>query len=537
MSSFLLIILATLLCGTFLVSRDLPLAHGSIMASGAGEEVSVKILAPLLMLAVLFLSCRFPGALMQSTAGIVSAIPESMLFPVGIATLATGIITSLISRFPSATLAFIGALTGVARACSSTPAWTVSASYLLSWILATLLCGALAAGIYHLGASLARKRNTHYIIMEANILRLATLASLVLAAAFAWNNAPLLCLLPSIVAGNAYITAGISAACAFFLYACMRRRVSSNTWSIVDSDLDTDSLSTLALVSSIAVVLALFSCGLAGKVGLAATPLPVGLLFVSALTGISLTRGRALIEGEEIGRCALAAVIAPVLGAFTGYCLCRIIDGDLANTIIMLVLSLIATAVIFYIRWQARHDLQKQIVRAREQQVFSTQKSLSALEVRAETTEKDLLGKLEHKRKELVDFAVGISDQKKFMEDIYVGLKEIRSMPDGAGKNNRTDELLTALRERMYFTREMNDFYARSEVLHKDFNMRLSERFPSLTEAERKLANLLRQGFSSKYIASLMNITPKSVEISRYRLRIKLGLDRSDNLIQFIKSI
>ena len=67
--------------------------------------------------------------------------------------------------------------------------------------------------------------------------------------------------------------------------------------------------------------------------------------------------------------------------------------------------------------------------------------------------------------------------------------------------------------------------------------MRLKEAFPNLTESERKLANLLRQGFSSKYIATLMNITPKSVEISRYRLRTKLGLRRSDNLVQFIKSI
>jgi DNA-binding NarL/FixJ family response regulator len=89
----------------------------------------------------------------------------------------------------------------------------------------------------------------------------------------------------------------------------------------------------------------------------------------------------------------------------------------------------------------------------------------------------------------------------------------------------------------MYFSREMNDFYARTEVLHRDFNMRLKEAFPDLTEGERKLAILLRQGFSSKYIASLMNITPKSVEIGRYRLRLKLGLDRSVNLVQYIKSI
>lgn len=51
------------------------------------------------------------------------------------------------------------------------------------------------------------------------------------------------------------------------------------------------------------------------------------------------------------------------------------------------------------------------------------------------------------------------------------------------------------------------------------------------------LATLLRLGFSSKYIATLMNITPKSVEISRYRLRQKLGLSKGDSLVNFIRSI
>ncbi len=119
---------------------------------------------------------------------------------------------------------------------------------------------------------------------------------------------------------------------------------------------------------------------------------------------------------------------------------------------------------------------------SRERQAFSTQKTLSALEVKAEMTEKDLLDKLDGKRKELVDFALGIGDQKKFMERIYDNLKDVRSMENGPEKDARTDELLSALRERMYFTSEINDFYARSEILHKDFNRRLTEAFPNLTE-------------------------------------------------------
>jgi len=41
---------------------------------------------------------------------------------------------------------------------------------------------------------------------------------------------------------------------------------------------------------------------------------------------------------------------------------------------------------------------------------------------------------------------------------------------------------------------------------------------------------------SSKEISVLMNISTRGVEISRYRLRKKLGLDRKTNLTDFIIS-
>ena len=41
---------------------------------------------------------------------------------------------------------------------------------------------------------------------------------------------------------------------------------------------------------------------------------------------------------------------------------------------------------------------------------------------------------------------------------------------------------------------------------------------------------------SSKEIAALMNISVRGVEISRYRLRKKLGLQRHENLTDFILS-
>jgi len=48
------------------------------------------------------------------------------------------------------------------------------------------------------------------------------------------------------------------------------------------------------------------------------------------------------------------------------------------------------------------------------------------------------------------------------------------------------------------------------------------------------LAAYIRMNFSSKEIANLLSITTKSVEMARYRLRRKLGLDHDQNLTEFL---
>ena len=526
MWSFVYVVLTVLLSVLFLSMRDIPVVSGSILASGSGEKLYIKILCPLIFCAIL-LYCSFKAPTSRFAIADTLALPKSqLLLPVGIATLASAALAGRISRFPAVQLAFVGALIGLGRAYDTGPGWDVSSAYLITWIVAPLLCGALAAGIYKLYASIAGHLNTNLIKQESFTLRLSGIASLLLAAAYSFNNALVFNSIPVAEYGYGLRAAGISLGLAVIASLLVIRPAGVVRDNIADTDLDINSESTLSTMLAMSIVL-----------GFSVAPLPAGLLFVAALTGISLVRRRALIDGESIVKCIFASLISPLLGAMVCYSLCRIIDGDIVNTLIVLGIASLVAAVVLYLQWQSRNSLRKQIISNREQQLYNARKSLSALEVKSEMTEKDLLGKLEIKRKELVDFAVGVSDKKRFMEKFYEDLKSIRALPDGPDKNAGLDRLLATMRERMYFSREMNDFYARTEVLHKDFNMRLSEAYPNLTENERKLANLLRQGFSSKYIASLMNITPKSAEINRYRLRAKLGLKRSDNLVQFIKSI
>ncbi|WP_116125523.1 triple tyrosine motif-containing protein [Lewinella sp. IMCC34183] len=69
------------------------------------------------------------------------------------------------------------------------------------------------------------------------------------------------------------------------------------------------------------------------------------------------------------------------------------------------------------------------------------------------------------------------------------------------------------------------------------FFKKVKDRHPELTPNDLKLCAYLRLNLSSKEIAPMLNISPRSVEVKRYRLRKKMGLDREQGLTEYILEI
>jgi DNA-binding CsgD family transcriptional regulator len=72
------------------------------------------------------------------------------------------------------------------------------------------------------------------------------------------------------------------------------------------------------------------------------------------------------------------------------------------------------------------------------------------------------------------------------------------------------------------------------DQVHSDFLKRLSEKYAHLSPNDYRLCAYLRMNLSSKEIASLMNISLRGVEASRYRLRRRLNLDTEINLTEYL---
>jgi DNA-binding CsgD family transcriptional regulator len=70
-----------------------------------------------------------------------------------------------------------------------------------------------------------------------------------------------------------------------------------------------------------------------------------------------------------------------------------------------------------------------------------------------------------------------------------------------------------------------------------DFLKKIKQLHPSLTPNDLRLCAYLRLNLSSKEIAPLLNISVRSVEVKRYRLRKKMDLPHETGVVEYILSI
>ncbi|MBD0404991.1 tetratricopeptide repeat protein [Flammeovirga sp. EKP202] len=70
--------------------------------------------------------------------------------------------------------------------------------------------------------------------------------------------------------------------------------------------------------------------------------------------------------------------------------------------------------------------------------------------------------------------------------------------------------------------------------VNPDFYRRLRKKTPELSPTELKHCALIKLKFNTKEMAQLLNISINSVQISRHRIRKKMGLERNENLSNYI---
>ena len=169
---------------------------------------------------------------------------------------------------------------------------------------------------------------------------------------------------------------------------------------------------------------------------------------------------------------------------------------------------------------------------------YKVQQELVESELKNQNLESQRLKKeLEFKQKDLTNFALDISRKNEFSNKILEHLKLINKSQDFEFRRKKVRELVLMASNHLKINDDIREFQMNVEQVNQDFFNTLEQRFPELTTNEKQLCGLIRLNLTTKDIASIKNISPKSVEMGRYRLRKKLSLNPKEEISVFLNKL
>jgi len=143
---------------------------------------------------------------------------------------------------------------------------------------------------------------------------------------------------------------------------------------------------------------------------------------------------------------------------------------------------------------------------------------------------------LKFRQSEMVTMAMSIIHKNEFLNSLKDEIVKIKANIRDQEIRLGLNKLSLMITQDLSIDRDREKFQMHINEQNSNFIHQLTESFPTMTDNEKRLASLLRLNLSSKEIASILNISPKSVEMNRYRLRKKLKVDPKLSLSDFIRN-
>ncbi len=152
------------------------------------------------------------------------------------------------------------------------------------------------------------------------------------------------------------------------------------------------------------------------------------------------------------------------------------------------------------------------------------------MRLRNEQLEKDVVRKSE----ELANSTMALIKKNELLYQIR---QEVLSLKADSGSRlnpQSYQQIMGLIESNISSDHDWKVFETNFNRVHEEFLQKLIHEYPSLTPNDLKLAAYLRMNLSTKEIAQLFNITYRSLELKRYRLRKKMNLDTTVNLGEFM---
>ena len=163
---------------------------------------------------------------------------------------------------------------------------------------------------------------------------------------------------------------------------------------------------------------------------------------------------------------------------------------------------------------------------------INNRRKMQKLESWQQMAEKEI----EYANSELLNLSSYLSSRNEILNNIQTSLSKTQKMQekDVYPELRKINLYIRNLQTR---NEDVESVMRKITKINEDFIARLSEKHPDITKNDKNIALLLRANLSTKQIATLLDCSPKSINMARYRMRIHLNINNDINLVSYLKSL
>ncbi len=175
--------------------------------------------------------------------------------------------------------------------------------------------------------------------------------------------------------------------------------------------------------------------------------------------------------------------------------------------------------------------------RKRDKALYDMEKKLLETQLHnKELKSKELEMEVNYRSKQLTTHALNMMQRNKILSEIREKLTQLSKQLNTPFRAE-TKSIIRDINRMQRTEKDWDLFKKYFEKVNKDFYTKLHQINPDLTSHDDKLAALISLNLNIKETAAVLNITPNSVKLARHRLRKKLGLNKEDDLYNFLSSL
>ena len=140
------------------------------------------------------------------------------------------------------------------------------------------------------------------------------------------------------------------------------------------------------------------------------------------------------------------------------------------------------------------------------------------------------------KKKELAAKMMQISKRNADLEGILGNLKDLYKQSN-SGTKLKLSKIINRLNNSLDIEDGWETFNTYFQEIHPCFLKELKERNNALTNNEVRHCTYIKLGLNNREVAQMLNVAPKTVEVTRYRIKKKLSLSNEESLSTYITAI